>query len=118
MQSIEERIANLEYYQELGRAVVGQAIVDYIKYLKVSRVHCNDKFKNPEAYAIGKQAKRFLESKESNLLGGISMDMNIREAVDTTYSSNKYTIDNVYYRETKRRRGNDNERSNKQYRID
>lgn len=114
MASIEERVGDIEYYQELGRAVVGMAICDYIKYLKVTTSKCNTKFKTAEAYAWGKSAKRFLNSKESNLLGGISMDINIKDAVEKSYRENKYKVNNVYYKETKKQRGDRNER----YRID
>lgn len=84
----------LEPYERLGMEIVRIAVLDYAKMkkkmLRGRTVSANMKYN-------GLSAEAFLESKESNYLAGINMDLNIKEAVDSTLIRND-NIDDAYER--------------------
>lgn len=94
----------VEKYQNLGRAVVELAIKDYIRYLKAMNRNYNSIDTTAEIFTFGRQAKRFLESKEANYLSGIDYRVNMCKEIDKRYMTDSDKISNCYYREVKKRR--------------
>lgn len=91
-------------------AVVELAIRDYLKYIKAKNKNYNTDVQKAEIFAIGRDAKRFLESKESNYLANIDYRINMAETIRKRYKSEGEAISNLYYREIKKRKANDNVR--------
>lgn len=91
-------------YQSLGRAVVELAIKDYIRYIKAMNRNYNSIDTTAEIYTYGRQAQRFLKSKEANYLAGLDYRIDMVKEIDKRYVTDRDGISNYYYREINKRR--------------